>query len=111
MQTLDDAALDTLFREARTHSIWRPEPVTDETLRALYDLLKWAPTSANAAPARFVFSPVPAAKERLATSAGAAQRREDDARPRDGDRGVRPEILRAPAEAVPAESGDGEDVF
>ena len=65
MQTLDDAALDTLFREARTHSIWRPEPVTDETLRALYDLLKWAPTSANSAPARFVFLRSPAAKERL----------------------------------------------
>ena len=62
---LDDAALDLLFREARTHGAWLPKPVTDETLRALYDLMKWPPTSANANPGRFVFVRTPEAKERL----------------------------------------------
>lgn len=47
--------MDTLFREARTYASWQPRPVEDETLHDLYELLKWAPTSANAAPARFVF--------------------------------------------------------
>jgi 3-hydroxypropanoate dehydrogenase len=64
-QTLDAAALDTLFREARTYTKWLPKPVTDQTLRDLYDLLKWAPTSANAAPARFAFLRSTEAKERL----------------------------------------------
>ena len=62
---LDGAALDALFREARTHTKWQPKPVTEETIRALYDLLKWAPTSANAAPARFAFLRSVEAKERL----------------------------------------------
>jgi 3-hydroxypropanoate dehydrogenase len=64
-QRVDDRALDTLFREARTYSKWQQRPVTDETLRELYDVLKWAPTSANAAPARFVFLRTVEAKERL----------------------------------------------
>src|SRR3989475_9341272 len=64
-QTLADAAMDTLFREARTYSAWQDRPVTDQTLRDLYDLLKWAPTSANAEPARFAFLRSKEAKERL----------------------------------------------
>ncbi|HEV3138892.1 MAG TPA: malonic semialdehyde reductase, partial [Vicinamibacterales bacterium] len=62
---LDGAALDAVFREARTHFKWQPRPVADDTLRELYDLLKWAPTSANAAPARFAFLRSKEAKERL----------------------------------------------
>lgn len=64
-QPIDDAALDTLFREARTHTKWQPRPVSDDTLRNLYELLKWAPTSANASPARFAFLRSKEAKERL----------------------------------------------
>ncbi len=64
-QPVDDAALDTLFREARTFSKWQSRPVADETLRELYEILKWAPTSANAAPARFAFLRTKEAKERL----------------------------------------------
>ena len=64
-QPIADAAMDTLFREARTYSAWQDRPVTDQTLRDLYDLLKWAPTSANAAPARFAFLRSTEAKERL----------------------------------------------
>jgi 3-hydroxypropanoate dehydrogenase len=62
---LDTSALDTLFNEARTYTSWRPDPVSDSALQALYDLLKWAPTSANASPARFVFIRTKEGKERL----------------------------------------------
>src|SRR5438067_10484444 len=54
-QILDDRALDTLFREGRSYMKWQARPVTDDLLHELYDLLKWAPTSANGAPARFAF--------------------------------------------------------
>src|SRR6266478_3148695 len=64
-RAVDDAALDTLFREARSYTKWQPRPVTDETVRELYDLLKWAPTSANGEPARFAFLRSKQAKERL----------------------------------------------
>src|SRR5579875_2200381 len=69
---LEDAALDRLFRTARTHNLWADRPVSDETLRSLYDLLKWGPTSANSSPARFLFLRSQWAKERLrpALSAG-----------------------------------------
>ncbi|HEX3282303.1 MAG TPA: malonic semialdehyde reductase [Pyrinomonadaceae bacterium] len=62
---LDDAVLDRLFREARTHSAWLDKPVSDEILRQMYDLMKWAPTSANGSPGRFVFLRSAEAKERL----------------------------------------------
>jgi 3-hydroxypropanoate dehydrogenase len=52
---LDDQALDQLFREARTQNKWQDRPVPDAKLQEVYDLLKFAPTSANASPARFVF--------------------------------------------------------
>jgi len=64
-QPIADGAMDTLFREARTYFAWQDRPVTDQTIRDLYDLLKWAPTSANAAPARFAFLRSTEAKERL----------------------------------------------
>jgi 3-hydroxypropanoate dehydrogenase len=52
---LDDAALDTLFRTARTHDNFAASPVSDETLAALYELAKFGPTSGNCSPARFLF--------------------------------------------------------
>lgn len=65
-QKIDDAALNTLFREARaSYSKWQEKPVSDETLRELYELLKWGPTSANSEPARFAFLRTKEAKERL----------------------------------------------
>jgi len=69
---LDDSSLDALFREARSHYHWTPTKIGDDTLRALYDLTKWGPTSANGSPARFVFLRTHEAKERLvpALSAG-----------------------------------------
>jgi 3-hydroxypropanoate dehydrogenase len=65
MSALDDAALDQLFRAARTHNAWRDRPVSEETLRQLYDVTKWGPTSANTGPARFVFLRSKEAKARL----------------------------------------------
>ncbi len=62
---VDDAALDILFREARTHTKWLTRPVSDDTLRDLYELLKWGPTSANAGPARFAFLRSKESKDRL----------------------------------------------
>ncbi len=69
---LDDAALDVLFREARTKWEWTDEPVTDADIEAIYDLLKLGPTSANCSPARFVFVRSAEGKEKLkpALSAG-----------------------------------------
>jgi len=64
-EPLDDRSLDSLFREARTYSAWLPRPVSDDLLRELYEILKWAPTSANAAPARFAFIRSQEGKERL----------------------------------------------
>lgn len=61
----EEMMFDRLFREARTHNVWTDRPVTDETLRAIYDLAKWGPTTANSNPARFVFIRSPEAKARL----------------------------------------------
>jgi 3-hydroxypropanoate dehydrogenase len=62
---LPDPSLDQIFRAARTHRAWRDKPIADESLHALYELMKWGPTSANCCPARLVFVKSPAAKERL----------------------------------------------
>ena len=69
---IDDRALDALFRNARTANGFLDKSVTDEQLRALYDLMKLGPTAANGQPARLVFLRSAAAKERLrpALSAG-----------------------------------------
>lgn len=62
---LSDQGLDLIFRDARTHSHWRPGEVSDVLLEALYDLAKMAPTSANCSPMRIVFVRTKAAKARL----------------------------------------------
>src|SRR4030088_1788803 len=64
-KALDDAALNTLFREARSYNRWAGEPVSDQTLHELYELLKFGPTSANSTPARFVFVKSAEAKAKL----------------------------------------------
>lgn len=70
--TLDDRALDQLWREARTQNKWQDRPVPDAKLEEVYNLLKWAPTSANSSPARFVFVRTAEGKAKLkqALSAG-----------------------------------------
>ncbi len=62
---INDAGLDLLFREARSQNAWTDEPVADTLIQAVYDLMRWGPTSANCSPARFVFVTSNEAKERL----------------------------------------------
>jgi len=71
---LDEASLDLLFRAARSTHAFSDRPVTDETLRALYDLLKWGPTAFNAQPGRYVFVRSPTAKARLAEALSSGNR-------------------------------------
>jgi nitroreductase len=68
-ERLDSTALDQLFRSARTRKGWSSRPVSEQQLRELYDLLKFAPTSANSSPARFVWVRSIVGKERLAARA------------------------------------------
>jgi 3-hydroxypropanoate dehydrogenase len=63
---LDDAALDQLFRAARTRNGWSDKPVTDEQIHQIYDLFKFGPTAVNSTPARIFWIKSDAAKERLA---------------------------------------------
>jgi len=65
MSVLNDAALDQLFRTARTHNAWLDKPVTDEQLHAVYELMKWGATSANSSPARIIFIKSKQAREKL----------------------------------------------
>ena len=62
---LDDAALNLLFTQARTHNAWLPRALDSGVLERLYELAKMGPTSANCSPARFVFVQSAAAKARL----------------------------------------------
>ena len=71
---LDDASLATLFHEGRTHNKWTDQPVTDDELRTLYDLVKMGPTSANTSPARFVFVRTQYGKEKLRPALSALDR-------------------------------------
>ena len=61
---LDDKSLDVIFRKARTQNGFTGA-VTDDQLRALYELLKWGPTTMNTQPARFVFLRSKEAREKL----------------------------------------------
>lgn len=63
---LDAAALDQLFRTARTQNAFLDKPVPESLLKELYDLVKWGPTAANTTPARFVFVTSKEAKDKLA---------------------------------------------
>ena len=52
---LNGPSLDQIFRSARTPNGWADRPVEDDTVREIYDLMKWGPTSANSSPVRFVW--------------------------------------------------------
>jgi 3-hydroxypropanoate dehydrogenase len=65
-KTLDEAGLDLIFRTARTYNGYTDALVTEADLRAIWDLMKWGPTSANMSPARIVWVTTPEAKEKLA---------------------------------------------
>jgi 3-hydroxypropanoate dehydrogenase len=62
---LNEDTLNTLFLQARSHNGWQDKPVSDEQIHQLFDLMKWAPTSANCSPARIVFVKSAVQKELL----------------------------------------------
>jgi len=62
---INDEALDVIFRSARTHRHWLDKPVSPALLMAIYDLLRWGPTSTNCNPLRIVYVISPEGKERL----------------------------------------------
>jgi nitroreductase len=82
---VDDVALDTLFRTARSQNKWRDKPVTRAQLEAIYELMKWGPTSANSFPVRIVFVTTPEGKKRLAPCVF---------------EGNRPKVMAAPVTAI-----------
>lgn len=69
MPALPDAALDQLFRTARTYNGYLDQPVSQDQLRAIWDLMKMGPTSANMLPARMVWCLSGEAKEKIASCA------------------------------------------
>lgn len=82
---LDDAALDQLFRTARTYNGFLDKPVSPEQLQQLWDLMKYGPTSANMMPARIIWCTTPEAKAKLAPFTSGANQ---------------PKILNAPVTAI-----------
>ena len=62
---IPDSALDVLFRKARSYNAFEPGTISDATLHALYELMKWGPTTANSQPQRILFLRSQAAKDRL----------------------------------------------
>lgn len=66
ISSLDEASIDLILRDARSHYAWTDRPVSDEMLRTLFDIAIQGPTSMNTCPARFIFIRTEAAKERLA---------------------------------------------
>ena len=73
-QPISEPALEQLFGAARTYNGWTDEPVAEDSVRAVYELLKWGPTSANTCPARFVWVRSAEGKARLASCAMAGNR-------------------------------------
>ncbi|KJV09675.1 hypothetical protein VZ95_09990 [Elstera litoralis] len=80
-EPLATSALAALFTEARTHRAWTDAPVSDETLRAVYDLAKWGPTSGNCCPMRLVFVRSPAQKAKLVALVSRGNRASVEAAP------------------------------
>ena len=69
---IDDHSLDQLFRDGRSHGAWTDAPVTETDLRAIYELTRFGPTSANSSPARFVWLRSDEGKARLKPHLSAA---------------------------------------
>jgi 3-hydroxypropanoate dehydrogenase len=73
-QKVSAAALDILFRKARSYDAFTPDPVTDEQLRAIHEIMKHGPTTSNSQPQRIVFLRSAEAKQRLAPALSNANR-------------------------------------
>lgn len=65
IERLDDAAIDLILRDARSHYAWQDRPVSDDVLQTLFDITIQGPTSMNTCPARFVFVTSEDGKDRL----------------------------------------------
>jgi 3-hydroxypropanoate dehydrogenase len=74
MPRLDDAALDQLFRTARSYNGYTDEPVTRADMDAIWEVMKFGPTSANCLPARLVWCESAEAKAKLAAHASSTNR-------------------------------------
>lgn len=68
-EPLSDRALDQLFRTARSYNGYHDKPVSEAQLHAIWDLMKFGPTSANCLPARIIWCTSDAAKQKLAAFA------------------------------------------
>jgi 3-hydroxypropanoate dehydrogenase len=55
MKPISNEALEAIFSSARTHNAWLDKPVSDDTLKQIYEIMKWGPTSANSSPLRIVY--------------------------------------------------------
>ena len=64
-QSIPAACIDRILVNARSHSGWFEDPVTEQDLRAIYEIAKWGPTTANSQPQRIVFCASKESKERL----------------------------------------------
>ena len=82
---LDDVALDRIFRTARSYNGYTDQPVSEAQLHAIWDLMKWGPTSANQLPARLVWCVSDESKARLAACTSAQNQ---------------PKILKAPVSVI-----------
>lgn len=78
---LDDAALDRLFRQARTHRSWTDRPVPDSILQAIYELVRMAPTGGNVSPLRVAYVKSRAAKDRLIPCLDEGNRKQTETAP------------------------------
>ena len=65
MSIITKEVTDHLFTEARSHNAWQSRDIPEDTLHKLYDLMKFAPTSANCSPLRIVFVKTAEAKAKL----------------------------------------------
>lgn len=68
-EILSDRSLDIIFREGRSFKGFQDKPVSEVTMRAVYDLIRWGPTAFNCSPARFVMVASDGAKQKLADCA------------------------------------------
>ena len=82
---LDDTVLDAVFRDARSYNGYTDQPVAEAELHAIWDLMKWGPTSANQLPARLIWVTSDAAKQKLADACSAQNQ---------------PKILNAPVSVI-----------
>ncbi|WP_260599502.1 malonic semialdehyde reductase [Sphingomonas endolithica] len=84
-EKLSDAALDTIFRTARSYNGYTDQPVEQAELEAIWELMKWGPTSANQLPARLIWCVSDEAKQKLADCTSATNA---------------PKILKAPVTVI-----------